>query len=149
MVGYRYRATSNVKLPLKIIATVNEIGTTQVSYVVVLKTNFNNKLSATNVVLRIPTPLNTTSVDCKVQNGKAKYVPGENVVVWKYASFLRQPYIPSMEYCQYAYCDSLGLVGCKGYKVAKNAPSAPQQNSRARQEDKSGLVRPSTSISRF
>ncbi|EIM89663.1 clathrin adaptor mu subunit [Stereum hirsutum FP-91666 SS1] len=78
-----YRATSNVKLPLKIIATVNEIGTTQVSYVVVLKTNFNNKLSATNVVLRIPTPLNTTSVDCKVQNGKAKYVPGENVVVWK------------------------------------------------------------------
>ncbi|THG99671.1 hypothetical protein EW026_g2729 [Hermanssonia centrifuga] len=46
-------------------------------------TNFNNKLSATNVVIRIPTPLNTTSVDCKVPSGKAKYVPAENVVVWK------------------------------------------------------------------
>ncbi|KAI0306659.1 Mu homology domain-containing protein [Multifurca ochricompacta] len=78
-----YRATSNVKLPLRVIPTVNEIGTTHVTYLIVVKTNFGNKLSATNVVLRIPTPLNTTSVDCKVQTGKAKYVPEENVVVWK------------------------------------------------------------------
>lgn len=81
--GNRYRSTTNVKLPLKVIATVNEIGTTQVSYVVAVKTNFNNKLSATSVIIRIPTPLNTTSVDCKVALGKAKYVPAENVVVWK------------------------------------------------------------------
>lgn len=79
-----YRSTSNVKLPLRIITSVTEMGTTQVSYTVTVKTNFNNKLSATNVVLRIPTPLNTTTVDCKVAVGKAKYVPGENVVVWKY-----------------------------------------------------------------
>ncbi|KAH9997623.1 clathrin adaptor mu subunit [Russula vinacea] len=78
-----YRATTNVKLPLRVIPTINEIGTTQVTYLIVLKTNFGNKLSATSVVLRIPTPLNTTSVDCKVQTGKAKYVPEENVVVWK------------------------------------------------------------------
>jgi len=70
-----YRATTNVKLPLRVIPTVNEIGTTQATYHIVVKTNFGNKLSATNVVLRIPTPLNTTSVDCKVQTGKAKYVP--------------------------------------------------------------------------
>lgn len=65
---------------------MNEIGTSQVSYVVTVKTNFGNKLSATNVVVRIPTPLNTTSVDSKVATGKAKYVPAENVVVWKYVS---------------------------------------------------------------
>lgn len=81
---HSYRSTSNVKLPLRLITTVTEIGTTAVSYVVTVKTNFNNKLSATNVVIRIPTPLNTTTVDCKVPNGKAKYVPAENVVVWKY-----------------------------------------------------------------
>ncbi|CCM06440.1 uncharacterized protein FIBRA_08702 [Fibroporia radiculosa] len=79
----RYRSTSNVKLPLKVIPSVTEVGTTQVQYVVTVKTNFNNKLSATNVVVRIPTPLNTTTVDCKVISGKAKYVPAENVVVWK------------------------------------------------------------------
>ena len=80
---FSYRSTSNVKLPLRVIPTINEVGTTQVTYLIVLKTNFGNKLSATNVILRIPTPLNTTSVDCKVQMGKAKYVPEENVVVWK------------------------------------------------------------------
>lgn len=79
----RYRCTSNVKLPLRVIPTINEIGTSQVSYTIIVKANFNNKLSATNVVLRIPTPLNTTTVDCKVVTGKAKYVPAENVVVWK------------------------------------------------------------------
>ena len=79
----RYRSTSNVKLPLRIIPQVNEIGTSQVSYVVTVKTSFNNKLSATNVVVKIPTPLNTTNVDCKVPVGKAKYVPAENVVIWK------------------------------------------------------------------
>ncbi|EAU88943.2 AP-2 complex subunit mu [Coprinopsis cinerea okayama7 len=77
------KSTSNVKLPIKVIPTVTELGTMQVSYNVVVKANFNSKLAATNVVLRIPTPLNTASVDCKVGTGKAKYVPAENVVVWK------------------------------------------------------------------
>ena len=62
---------------------MTEVGKTKVTYVIAVKTNFGNKLSATNVVLRIPTPLNTTSVDCKVANGKAKYAPSENVIIWK------------------------------------------------------------------
>lgn len=84
----RYRSTSNVKLPLRIIPTVTEVGTTQVTYIITVKANFSNKLSATSVVIRIPTPLNTTTVDCKVQNGKAKYDPAENVVVWKYVQLI-------------------------------------------------------------
>lgn len=62
---------------------MTEIGTTQVSYTISVRANFSNKLSATEVVLRIPTPLNTTTVEIKAANGKAKYVPAENVVVWK------------------------------------------------------------------
>lgn len=72
-----------MKLPIKVLATVNEIGTTAVSYTVTIKTNFDAKLSASSLVVKIPTPLNTTNVDCKAPNGKAKYVPAENVVVWK------------------------------------------------------------------
>ncbi|TFK23457.1 clathrin adaptor, mu subunit [Coprinopsis marcescibilis] len=79
----KYRSTSNVKLPIKVMPTVTEIGTMQVQYDIVVKTNFNSKLAATNVVLRIPTPLNTATVETKVGSGKAKYVPGENVIVWK------------------------------------------------------------------
>jgi AP-2 complex subunit mu-1 len=48
-----------------------------------LKANFNSKLNANNVVVKIPTPLNTTKVDCKVQIGKAKYVPADNLIIWK------------------------------------------------------------------
>lgn len=80
-----YRSTSNVKLPIKVLATVNEIGTTGVSYIVAIKTNFDAKLSASSLVVKIPTPLNTTNVECKVPNGKAKYVPAENMILWKYA----------------------------------------------------------------
>lgn len=79
----KYRSTSNIKLPLRIIPTVTEVGTGQVTYDIIVKANFSNKLAATNVVLRIPTPLTTTAADCKVATGKAKYAPAENVMVWK------------------------------------------------------------------
>ncbi|KAF5376564.1 hypothetical protein D9757_008270 [Collybiopsis confluens] len=80
----RYRAASNIKLPIKVMPTVTEVGTTKVSYDLTLKTTFSPKLSATNIIVRIPTPLNTTDVDvANVTIGKAKYVPAENVVVWK------------------------------------------------------------------
>ena len=84
----RYRSTSNVKLPIRVIPSVTEVGTTQVQYTITLKAIFNNKLSATNLVLRIPTPLNATNADCKVASGKAKYVPEENVIVWKSVIFV-------------------------------------------------------------
>ncbi|KAB5595460.1 AP-2 adaptor complex subunit mu [Ceratobasidium theobromae] len=79
----KYRSTTNINLPLRVHAIVVEHGTSRVEYTVAVKASFNTKLSATNVILRIPTPLNTTSVDTKVPQGKAKYVPAENVVVWK------------------------------------------------------------------
>lgn len=40
-------------------------------------------MNANSVVVKIPTPLNTTKVTCKAQLGKAKYVPEENVIIWK------------------------------------------------------------------
>jgi hypothetical protein len=79
----RYRSTTNVNLPFRVNPIVREVGKSTVEYTVQVKANFNPKLTANNVVVKIPTPLNTTKVDCKVQMGKAKYVPAENVVVWK------------------------------------------------------------------
>ncbi|KAF7352508.1 Clathrin adaptor, mu subunit [Mycena venus] len=57
----RYRSTSNVRLPLRVIPTITETAT-QLSYAVTIQANFNDNHS--------------------VKKGKAKYVPGENVVVW-------------------------------------------------------------------
>jgi AP-2 complex subunit mu-1 len=80
----KYRCTTNVKLPLKVQPIVIEHGRTRVEYTINVKTLFQGKLSATEVVLRIPTPLNASTVDVKCATGKGKYVPEENVIVWKY-----------------------------------------------------------------
>ncbi|GAA5931216.1 hypothetical protein JCM3775_004963 [Rhodotorula graminis] len=83
----RYRSTSNINLPFRVQPIVEEIGKSRVEYTVHVKAMFQAKLSATNVVIKIPTPLNAASVECKVGVGKAKYVPGENVIVWKIPRF--------------------------------------------------------------
>ncbi|KAG8887331.1 hypothetical protein FRB98_000200 [Tulasnella sp. 332] len=79
----KYRSTRDVNLPLKVIPTIVEQSKSKVEYTVSLRTNFNIKLSATEVALRIPTPLNATQIEVKATQGKAKYVPAENVILWK------------------------------------------------------------------
>ncbi|KAL7413856.1 intracellular protein transport-related protein [Mrakia frigida] len=79
----RYRSTTNINLPFRLHPIVNEVGKSKVEYTINLKANFDAKLNANGIVLRIPTPLNTTKVECKVVVGKAKYVPGENIIIWK------------------------------------------------------------------
>ena len=86
----RYRATENVNLPFKVHAIVNEIGKSKVEYSIVIKANYGNKLFATNVVVRIPTPLNTAKVTERTSQGRAKYEPEHNNVVWKIARFTGQ-----------------------------------------------------------
>lgn len=63
---------------------VSEIGNTRVEYTINVKANFSPKLYANNVVLKIPTPLNSAKVEVKVSSGgKAKYAPSENCIIWK------------------------------------------------------------------
>jgi AP-2 complex subunit mu-1 len=94
----RYRATDNVNLPFKIHPIVREVGTTKVEYSIAIKANYGNKLFATNVVVRIPTPLNTTQITERTSQGKAKYEPENNCIVWKIARFTGQSeYVLSAE----------------------------------------------------
>jgi AP-2 complex subunit mu-1 len=84
----RYRATENVNLPFKIHAIVREVGTMKVEYSIAIKANFGNKLSATNVAVKVPTPLNTAKISERTTQGKAKYEPENNCIVWKIARFV-------------------------------------------------------------
>lgn len=86
----RYRATENVNLPFKVHPIVREVGTTKVEYSVAIKANYSSKLFATNVVVRIPTPLNTASTTERTSQGRAKYEPEHNNIVWKIARFSGQ-----------------------------------------------------------
>lgn len=79
----KYRSTSNINLPFKLQSHVVEPTKSKVEYTIQFRATFDPKLNANGVMLRIPTPLNTTSVNCKVSMGKAKYVPADNVIVWK------------------------------------------------------------------
>lgn len=85
-----YRATENVNLPFKVHAIVNEVGKTKVDYSIAIRANYGSKLFATNVVVKIPTPLNTASTTLRTSQGKAKYEPSENNIVWKIARFTGQ-----------------------------------------------------------
>ena len=86
----RYRATENVNLPFKVHAIVSEVGKTKVEYSIAIKANYGTKLFATNVVVRIPTPLNTANITERALKGKAKYEPEQNNIVWKIARFAGQ-----------------------------------------------------------
>ncbi|GAB7346500.1 hypothetical protein MBLNU457_5188t1 [Dothideomycetes sp. NU457] len=86
----RYRATENINLPFKVHAIVNEVGKTKVEYSIAIRANYGAKLFATNVVVRIPTPLNTAKVSERASQGKAKYEPEQNNIVWKIARFSGQ-----------------------------------------------------------
>ncbi|KAL1919077.1 uncharacterized protein VTP21DRAFT_2458 [Calcarisporiella thermophila] len=86
----RYRTTENINLPFRVDPVVTEIGKTRVEYKIRVKANFPSKLHASNVVIKIPTPLNAAKVDAKVTMGKAKYTPAENAIIWKISRFAGQ-----------------------------------------------------------
>ena len=86
----RYRATENVNLPFKVHAIVNEIGRTKVEYSIAIRANYGAKLFATNVIVKIPTPLNAAKITERCTQGKAKYEPSENCIIWKIPRFSGQ-----------------------------------------------------------
>jgi AP-2 complex subunit mu-1 len=86
----RYRATENINLPFKVHAIVNEVNKTKVEYSIAIRANYGSKLFATNVIIRIPTPLNTARISERVSQGKAKYEPEQNNIVWKIQRFSGQ-----------------------------------------------------------
>ncbi|KAJ2343070.1 clathrin associated protein complex medium subunit, partial [Coemansia sp. RSA 2671] len=67
----RYRTTENVNLPFKVLPVVREMGKTRIEYEVLIKSNFSAKLSATNMVVTIPTPPNATKCRIKVTGSGA------------------------------------------------------------------------------
>jgi len=79
----RYRAVENVNLPFRVHPLVTEIGKSRVEYKVAIKANFSTKLYASNVIVRIPTPLNTAHVKPSTTHGRAHYEASENHIHWR------------------------------------------------------------------
>lgn len=123
----RYRATENVNLPFRVHAIVNEVGKTKVEYQVAIRANYGTKLFATNVVIRVPTPLNTANIQTRTSQGKAKYEPSENHIVWKCVSYISH----TKKRSSAAGADSNYLLTeYRGSRASPNTCSAPTLPSR-------------------
>lgn len=86
----RYRITNNINLPFKIIPSIQEEGKTRVTINLKISAAFNDRLQATNVVIKVPTPRNTARCKLNATTGKAKYEPEQHAVVWRIRQFTGQ-----------------------------------------------------------
>ncbi|CEP02310.1 MHD domain-containing protein [Plasmodiophora brassicae] len=82
-----YRITQNVNLPFTIKSVITEHGKSRVTYRITLSGNFDKKLFATNVLMKIPVPKNTSTQTMHAGNGATKYDPASNAIQWKIRKF--------------------------------------------------------------
>jgi len=83
----RYRTTDHIQNPFKILPIVNEIGRSRVEASITVKSNFDTKLFGNNIVIKIPIPKNTATCKLICTNGRAKYIPEHDAIVWKIKKF--------------------------------------------------------------
>ena len=65
----KYRCNENISLPFRVLPVINELGRTRLEVKVAVKSAFNDKLFALNVVLTIPMPDNTARADIQPSQG--------------------------------------------------------------------------------
>ena len=78
-----YHVTRDIKMPFKVRALVSELNDKKIEYKVSVKALYPEHLHAQNIIVFIPTPLNTSKARIEVKGGKAKYQGSENGIIWK------------------------------------------------------------------
>ena len=83
----RYRKTENVSLPFTISPMVKDVSQTKIEIRVSVTSNYDMKLSATPLIVKIPMPANCASTQIDQSQGKGIFVGEQNAVVWKISGF--------------------------------------------------------------
>jgi AP-2 complex subunit mu-1 len=81
-----YRITQNINLP-KIIPVYTEVAPNKWEIRVKLKAIYDKNLNANNVVVKIPSPKSTASVNSNTLVGRAKYEPENGAIMWRIKKF--------------------------------------------------------------
>lgn len=84
----RYRISSNINLPFKIIPTIQVEGKTRVTINIKITATFNDRLHATNMVVKIPVPHNAARCKLTTSAGRSKHEPEHKAVVWRIRKFI-------------------------------------------------------------
>ena len=82
-----YRVTQNVNLPFKIMPVYTEVTQTKIEIRVKMKSIFDKNLNANNVIIKIPCPKATASVNANPLIGRAKYEPENGAIMWNIKKF--------------------------------------------------------------
>ncbi|ONH66361.1 AP-2 complex subunit mu [Cyberlindnera fabianii] len=82
-----YRASENINLPFKLTPMLSETGNGTMELRLNLKSLFPAKLTATDVIVRVPMSSNTIDVDFASSGGKAKFSAEEKAILWKFSKF--------------------------------------------------------------
>ncbi|SMN22910.1 similar to Saccharomyces cerevisiae YOL062C APM4 Mu2-like subunit of the clathrin associated protein complex (AP-2) [Maudiozyma saulgeensis] len=90
----KYHVSKDLNLPFKISPTVTimtsprgGLNSCGVDFRINLKSLFPSKLSATDVELKVPVPPGTIDCEINVTNGSCKFIPEDNVMLWKFNKF--------------------------------------------------------------
>eukprot|EP01134_Creolimax_fragrantissima_P003447 CFRG3447T1 len=83
----KYRLTSKISPPYKVIPIVRDLGRTRIEAKIVVKALYNRMLVGNNVEVRFPCPSNTARVKLSCNKGKARFKASEQAVVWKIKKF--------------------------------------------------------------
>jgi len=78
-------------VPFRIVSHAKQVGETRVGYEVTVISEFDAKLFANKVIVKIPTPTNVAL--CKIStkgHGKAKYSAEHNAIIWRIRKFTGQ-----------------------------------------------------------
>jgi AP-2 complex subunit mu-1 len=79
----RYRKKKTLGIPIVVIPTVRDASGNRLDIRIHLKTLYDTKLVAAQILLNIPLPPNTAEVDVNSSAGRGKYSPESNSVKWK------------------------------------------------------------------
>lgn len=83
----RYISSENLNLPFTVKPLISEIGMNKFELRLSLKSLFPSKLTATDVVVKIPTSSNTIDVDFATSGGKTKFSSEDGCILWKFSKF--------------------------------------------------------------
>ncbi|RCK54910.1 AP-2 complex subunit mu [Candida viswanathii] len=82
-----YNCTLNINIPFKVYPQIQQVGRSKLMYKIRIKSFYPEKLPATNVILKIPTPRGAVSSNLSSSIGKSKFLQEENLIVWKCNKF--------------------------------------------------------------
>lgn len=79
-----YTCRQDINLPFQITAQVQQSGTKKLQYKILVRATYSNKISSSDIQLKVPTPKGVVGSNINSAQGKAKYQPEDDNIVWKF-----------------------------------------------------------------